>query len=174
MHSLDKNECKIFKPVEITLRRVNIEQLLCTHVCKWKNVTYWSFQESEEGGKGEYWWRGIIKHIWCIVRAFVNATMYHTTTTMKKFSFRVFQPSVVRSEKGLTVADVLGPWDEGLYPSLREVFSYVSAEISVTLCSMITIFFNHQCFHVVVIIINNWLTIERINLDMKILWKAIP
>jgi hypothetical protein len=41
-------------------RRVNVVEMLCIHVWKWKNVTCWNFQELGGGDKGE-WWRGEVK-----------------------------------------------------------------------------------------------------------------
>jgi hypothetical protein len=39
--------------------RVNIMQILCTHVCEWKNDTCETVPGmGEEGDKGE-WWRGV-------------------------------------------------------------------------------------------------------------------
>jgi hypothetical protein len=66
--------------------RVNMVQILC----KWKNKTCWNYSKNRgREDKGE-WWRGWIQ-VWCIwyiVRTFVNATMYPSTTIKNVFKKR--------------------------------------------------------------------------------------
>jgi hypothetical protein len=59
-------------------RRVNMVQMLCTRVCKWKNETWWNYSRNGGGGIKENDGRGWIQvwYIWYIIRIFVNATMY--------------------------------------------------------------------------------------------------
>jgi hypothetical protein len=37
-------------------KRVNMVQILCTHVCKWKTQLLKLFQNGERRDKGEWWW----------------------------------------------------------------------------------------------------------------------
>jgi hypothetical protein len=62
---------------------VNMVEILCTHVWKWKNETCLNY--SRNGGRGDKgeWWRGWIQ-LWYIVRTSVNVTMYPQYNNNKK------------------------------------------------------------------------------------------
>jgi hypothetical protein len=68
-------------------RRVNIVQILCTHIFKWKMIPFEiTLQMGGEGDKE--WSRGWIQlqYIWYIVRTFINATVYPHSAQEKKKS----------------------------------------------------------------------------------------
>jgi hypothetical protein len=72
-------------------RRVTIVQILCTHVCKWKNETCWNYSRN---GKWGGWRRMLEKvnsylnsqiYLWYIVRTFVNVIMYFQHNNINKW-----------------------------------------------------------------------------------------
>jgi hypothetical protein len=67
--------------------RVNVLQILCPHVCKWKNDNHcncsrnWGQRFIKENDEGD-------EYIWYIVRTFANATMHlHPSQQLKKICF---------------------------------------------------------------------------------------
>jgi hypothetical protein len=66
--------------------RVNIMQIVCTQVCKWKSETWWNYSRNGGREKKGQWWRGWIQvwHIWYIVKTFANATVYPHPAQKKK------------------------------------------------------------------------------------------
>jgi hypothetical protein len=63
--------------------RVNMVDMLCTHICKFKNETYWNGSRTgEKGNKGERWGEWI--QLWYIARTFVNITRYCQYNNNKK------------------------------------------------------------------------------------------
>jgi hypothetical protein len=76
MYSLYKNEYRVFKPVEIIIRR---------KIKRWTKYLLKQLQEwGEEADKGECW-RGWIQ-VWYIASIFVNATMYPQNTLKEKIN----------------------------------------------------------------------------------------
>jgi hypothetical protein len=57
-------------------------QILCTHVCKWKNETCWNCSRNGVRGNKGQWFRVWIQ-LWCIVTTFINVTMYSQNNNKK-------------------------------------------------------------------------------------------
>jgi hypothetical protein len=70
-------------PLSKGCRRLNTVEMLRTYVCKWKDETCCNYsRDGVRRDKGERW-RGWIQ-LWCIIRTFVNVTMYPQNSNNKK------------------------------------------------------------------------------------------
>jgi hypothetical protein len=89
-------------------QRVNMVQIFCIHMCKWKKrETCWNYSRNwGRRDKGE-WWREWIQ-LWYILRNFVNVTMYlqHNNIKNKLWKIQELWERDIRRYIGLGVKSI--------------------------------------------------------------------